>query len=218
MTLLRPYGVTKQLCELLDFMAFARMQIGDLKSAKSLIEQGLAHADMVEHPRNTLNLGNKRAEIAFAESEIDAALEYNESAIRNFAKRPYLPGLLMLQSNRTGYLVSARKLDQAWIVGREALLLSQMLGHVRLACCLTEHLAFAIALSGDTDNAARLAGYCEAYRQSVRYARDWTEMASWRDLLQQLATLSPMDQERFFAEGAAWNSDQVHSILLSLIP
>jgi predicted ATPase/DNA-binding winged helix-turn-helix (wHTH) protein len=217
MTLLRPYGVTKQLCELLDFMAFARMQIGDLKRAKSLIEQGLAHARTVEHPRNTLNLGNKRAEIAFAEGEIDAALEYNENAIRSFAKRPDLPGLLMLLSNRTGYLVSARKLDQVWIVGRQALLLSRTLGHVQLACCVTEHLALAIALGGDTDNAARLAGYCEAHRQSVRSARDWTEMTTWRDILQQLAVLSPIDQERLFAEGAAWNGDQVLSIMLSLI-
>jgi hypothetical protein len=44
MALLQPNGVTKQLCELLDFMAFARMQMGDLKGAKPLIEQGLARS------------------------------------------------------------------------------------------------------------------------------------------------------------------------------
>jgi tetratricopeptide (TPR) repeat protein len=218
MTLLQPHGVTKQLCELLDFMAFARMQIGDLKAARPLIEQGLALGRVLEFPRNTLNLSNKRAEIAFAEGEIDAALDYNEDAIRNFTRRSDLHGLLLLQSNRTGYLVSARKLGQAWIVGRDALLLSQTLGHAGLACCVIEHLALAIALGGDADNAARLAGYCGAYRRSTKYMRKTTEMTIWQDLVQQLVALSPAQRDRLFAEGAAWNGDQTYSIVLSLIP
>jgi predicted ATPase/DNA-binding winged helix-turn-helix (wHTH) protein len=219
MTLLQPHGVTKQLCQLLDFMAFARILMGDLKEAKPLIEQGLALGRMLEFPRNTLNLTNKRAEIAFAEGEIEAALEYNEDAIRSAAKRHDLDGLLLLRSNRIGYLVSARKLDQAWIVGREALLLAQTLGHGgALTVGVIEHLALAIALRGNGDNAARLAGYCEAYRQSIKYTRDPADTQIWRDLLQQLAVLSPTDQEQLFAEGAGWNSDQVVSIMLSLVP
>jgi hypothetical protein len=87
-----------------------------------------------------------------------------------------------------------------------------------LGVCVTEHLALAIAISGDTDNAARLAGYCETYRQSAKYVRDTTELTVWRDLLRQFAALSQTDRERLFAEGAAWNGDQTHSILLSLIP
>lgn len=218
MTLLQPYGVTKQLCELLDFMAFARMHIGDLKGAKPLVEQGLALGARLEFPRNNLNLSNKRAEIAFSEGEITAALDYNKDAIRHSTKRLDLNGMLILQSNRTGYLVTARAVDEAWIVGREALTLAKTLGHDELIVCITEHLALAIALTGDLDNAARLAGYCEAHRQSAKFAQDATDMAIWRDLIKQLAGLNLADRDALFAEGAAWNGDRAHSIVLGLIP
>ena len=72
-----------------------------------------------------------------------------------------------------------------------------------------ETVALATALRGADERAARLAGYVDAFYQSVNFVRGPTQQQTWDRLMSILREhLVHGDIERLVAEGAAWTEEQ----------
>jgi hypothetical protein len=107
--------------------------------------------------------------------------------------------------NLAGYFVALDRLEECRLIAREAIsiLCPQEPESTNVAQAV-EHLALALALSGDEERAARLEGYCAESFRTAGFGRTYTETTSHERLMKHLSgALAEADLERLLAAGAA---------------
>ena len=170
--LLQPLGVTKDLIQALDALAWMRINARNLDDAKTLIDQAIALGGSLDSPATQMNMLVKRAEIAFIEQDVDLAVRLSADAIEACRKTRYEGQLMIMLGNRVGYLVAARDPSAAWDAARQSLELARRLVSRTVMAGVVERLALGLALSDDLENAARLAGFGDAFYRSVQIGRE----------------------------------------------
>ena len=209
--LLRAVDAKKQLASLLASRAVARgLWAGDTVSARPLFEESLSLARTVGYRRLIETTSIHLAELDAAEGRLEVAVaraRESEAIHRQGGNERFLNVTL---ANLTGYLLELGDVASARVAGAEALRLARLHGDRFLFNAVAERLALAAASSGDARRAARIAGYCNAMYQLDSSARERIEQRTWLNLTKRLdALLTPTDKATLFAEGAAWEEEQV---------
>jgi tetratricopeptide (TPR) repeat protein len=215
--LLRPLGATKQLASVLASKALTRgFWANDTASARKLFGECLALAREVSYRRLIEATIVHQAEIEAIDGLYEAAIakaREAEAASRQSGNEYFL---FVTLGNLTGYLLAIGNVEAACNTGAEALRRARSNGDAYWISGVLERLALAAAIAGDTDRAARLAGYCDARHRSGDTPREQIEQRLWQMLMARLdVALGPVEKTTFMAEGGAWDEERAAAAALS---
>ena len=140
------------------------------------------------------------AEIEYARGNIERAITVaREAAEAQRQSAPYV-----IYCNLTGYLTAADRLDEARESAGRALSLLPVDNGTNLI--VIEHLALVAALEGDTERAARLAGFTSAALDEVGVIREYTERTGYERLRGLLADARSAEElTRLESEGRGYS-------------
>jgi tetratricopeptide (TPR) repeat protein len=187
----------------LESRAFLSQYQGDLDAAARAFEQLAKQLSGNERMRRAyaLNLG----EIEHERGNTGRAIELLRDVLPGARAENDPNALARYLANYAGYLVAAGDLPGASEAVREIIRdIAPNDPESPFIAGSLEHLALAIALSGNAPRAARLSGYADVATQKLGFMRGFTETTSHdrlHTLLQDL--LEPLEAERLLAEGAA---------------
>jgi predicted ATPase len=208
LSVLRRCGRTKRLATALLGAGAMRKDAGDLRCARALIEEALALCKALGDIRMNVACETQLAVIEFATGQTAEATDRAKRAVE-MARRH---GTLATEFTALHALAGCLILDDQIEPGRAAALrafeLSRALGNVGFHGSI-DLLALVLAVRGENDTSARLAGFADAYakrHQISRHAGD-TEIRS--RLLERLhCAMTPEACETAMAAGAAWSEQE----------
>ncbi|MBV8689221.1 MAG: AAA family ATPase, partial [Candidatus Eremiobacteraeota bacterium] len=196
--------------ELLEARAFVTQQIGgDLDAAAEAYEKLVTYygtlGDDSAPYRNALNL----AEVEHARGRTQRAVELLREVLPAILSGRDRRRAVMAQANLAGYLASLRDVSGASEAARAAIKLYPPAdAETPYVAMAFEHLALALALSGDVERAAVLEGFADAALRRAGYEREFTERKTYAELNGLLTEQLSVDSlARRTAEGAALSPD-----------
>jgi predicted ATPase/class 3 adenylate cyclase len=204
--------------ELLGTRSRLSMDRGDVETAARTCEQlrqehrSLGNSDREQ--TSALNL----AEIEYASGQTQRAIAIVREtlpAARANANQSVPANLL---SNLSGYLAAANDFSGALAAAREAIRIYAARDRdIALVAVAIEHLALAIALSGDCEPAATLEGYADAAFARYGFLREFNETTT-HDRLSELLheRLASDELARLTAKGAALTPEDAVALALNL--
>ena len=208
LSVLRRCGRTKSLGEALLYGGCCREDAGDLEAARVLVEEGLALSKALGDVRGHDNCEAQLAAIAFAANRMAEAISRASRALE--ASRQH--GTLATEFLAQHYLAAFLILDDQIEPGRTAALgafeLSRALGNVDFPRAI-DQLALVLAVRGETDTAARLAGFADAYADRHQLTPYVTAIAIRSRLVAHLHSAMSLDDcQTAMAVGAAWSEHE----------
>jgi hypothetical protein len=210
LSVLRRCGRTKRLAHALLSAGNSCLSAGDLQAARALVEEALALSkalgDVSVH--DTCQL----AAIAFAAGQMAEAIDRANRA----AKASRRHGTLTVEFLAQYYLAAFLILDDQIEPGRTAALrafeLSRALGNAGLQGSI-DQLALVLAVHGETDTAARLAGFADGYADQRQVSRFSIGTAVRSQLVEHLhCAMSPEECQAAMAAGAAWTEQEAFAV------
>ena len=206
---LRPLGRTKVLAGLLNVQGGTHHRRGDIEASRRCYAESIAISreldDFPGYAAPSFNL----VDDAFNAGQVEVAIAQASELLEQCREHRGL-GLLGLMMFYVGdYLLAANRLDEGRAMGVEGIHLNRSLGRSAPVNACIETVALAIALRGNRERAARLAGYVDAFYRKVSFVRGPTQQRTWDRLTATLRETSPSDGvERLMAEGAALSEEQ----------
>jgi predicted ATPase len=205
---LRQCGRTKQLAIALLATGAIRMDAGDLHVARALIEEALALFKALGDVRMHDTCEAQLATIAFEAGDIVEAIARAKRAAEVSSRH----GTLQAEFLALFFLAGLLILDDQIELGRDAALkafeLSRALGNADLPGSI-EQLALVLAVRGETDLAARLAGFADHYADQHQLNRFEIAGAIRTRLVERLhSAMSPDECQTAMAAGAAWTEEK----------
>jgi predicted ATPase/class 3 adenylate cyclase len=190
--------------QLLESQSVVSAVRGDLDSAARALEQLLREyrdlGDQALEFAMSLNL----AELEHERGRTPRAIAIVDEALPALRSNPDRNGVVQMFANLAGYRAAVDDLPGACAAAREAI--AEFAGRetgVAFVPVAVEHLALALALSGELARAAMLAGYAEGAIVRHGYEREFTERTSHNRLVAVLRErLAPAELERAFTDGA----------------
>jgi predicted ATPase/class 3 adenylate cyclase len=209
LSVLRPCGRTKLLAEVLGHSGQARNIAGDSKAARVLTEEALALSKALSNVELQAGLESQLAKIIASDGgPMAEAIDYARRAIETSRGHSTL-GFDFMALHRLAALLI---LDDQIEPGRDAALrafeLSRALGNAGLPGSFYE-LALVLAVRGETNTAARLAGFADRY--AAQHQLGGFEVATWMRsrLVERLhGSMSPEACQTAMAAGAAWSEQE----------
>ena len=207
LSVLRRCGRTKWLTTALLGAGVLRKDAGDLRAARALVEEALALSKALGHVRMHVACETQLAAIAFAAGQTAEAIGCARQAAETSRQR----GTLATEFTALHFLAAFLILDDQIEPGRAAALrafeLSRALGNVGLQGSI-DQLALVLAVRGETDTAARLAGFADAYTSQYQ-GRSNVAIAIRSKLVERLhCAMSPEACQAAMAAGAAWSEQE----------
>jgi predicted ATPase/class 3 adenylate cyclase len=208
LSVLRRCGPTKRLATALLNAGSSRLSAGDLQAARALLEEALSLSKALGDLRVHDNCEVQLAAIAFAANRMAEAIDRARRALEASRRR----GTLTVEFLAQHYLAAFLILDDQIGPGRAAALrafeLSRALGNVGLPGSIYQ-LALVLAVHGETDTAARLAGFADGYADQHQLSRFGTAIAIRSRLVERLqSAMRPDECQTAMAAGAAWSEQE----------
>ncbi len=208
LSVLRPCGRTKGLAAALLVAGVSRRHAGDLQAARALFEEALALTEVLGDVRATDNCEVHLAAITFLAGQraeaIDRLRRAVEASCRHGTLTVEFAGLQWLAA----FLIFDGQIEPGRAAALRAFELSRALGNVGLPASIYL-LAIVLAAHGETDTAARLAGFADGYADQHQLNRYGTYRAIRSKLLERLrSAMSPEECQTAMAAGAAWSEQE----------
>jgi tetratricopeptide (TPR) repeat protein len=207
-SVLRPRGRTKLLAYALMVAGGSRLSAGDSKAARALFEEASALSKAVGDVRTHNACETHLATIAFLAGQIAEAIDRARRAAEASRRHGTLTAEFLAVSRAAAFLM----LDGQIEAGRGAALrdfeLARAFGNAGLARSIHQ-LALVLAARGDTDTAARLAGFADAYTDPHQAGRSSMAIAIRSRLVERLhCAMTPEECQAAMAAGAAWSEQE----------
>ena len=158
------------------------------------------------------------AEIAYANDELEEALELGQRALTAVRGMEHSSNLAEALMNLTAYLIAAARFEEARIHAREALTLTLESQNEVYTAITLQHLAATAALQPARDRvflrehqvrAAQLLGYVDATLARTKYQRGGAERREHDEIVQALkAGLGANRYRGLMASGGMWSEDE----------
>jgi ATP/maltotriose-dependent transcriptional regulator MalT len=184
------------------------MDAGDLQVARGLLEEALALFKALGDVRLRDICEAQLATIAFEDGQMAEAI----TRARRAAEASRRHGTLQAEFLAMHFLAGLLILDNQIGLGRASALrafeLSRALGNADLPGSIYQ-LALVLAVHGETDTAARLAGFADGYADQHQLGRFEIAVAIRSRLIERLqSAMSPEDCQTTMAAGAAWSEQE----------
>jgi predicted ATPase/class 3 adenylate cyclase len=206
---LRRCGRTKRLAIALRNAAGTRRNAGDWKAARALVEEALALSEALGDVLLHASCEAELAKSAFAAGQTAEAIDRARRAVEVSRRHGILSVEFTALHALAGFLILDDQLEPGRAAARRAFELSRALGNLDLLGSI-ERLALVLAVHGETDAAARLAGFADGWadqHQLSRYSRiDNAIRSRLVDCLQ--SAMSPEECQAAMATGAAWSEQE----------
>ncbi len=171
-------------------------------------EEALALSKALGDVRLQNSCENSLAATAFAAGRVAEAIDRARRAVA----APHRNGIVTIEfialHQLAGYLILDDQIESGRAAALRALELSRALGNVALPNSIYQ-LALVLAVRGETDTAARLAGFADGYADEHQLSRSGTAIAIRSRLIERLhSAMSPDECQTAMAEGADWSEQE----------
>jgi len=207
-SVLRRCGRTKRLAWALLGAASVRTLAGDSQAARPLVEEALALSKALGHLRLNDLCEAYLGIIAFVSGQMAEAIDQARRAVDASGRHGNLTGEFFAFSHLAAFLILDDQIDPGRAAALRTFELSRALGNAGLSHSIYQ-IALVLAVHGQTDSAARLAGFADAYADQHQLSR--LEIATWMrsKLLERLhCIMSPTECKAAMAAGAAWSEQE----------
>ena len=181
---------------------------GDLKAARALVEEALALSKALGDVRMHDACEAQLAAIEFAAGQMAEAIDRARRAVETSRRHGTLAAEFMALHWLAGLLILDDQIEPGRAAALRAFELSRALGNVGLPGSI-DQLALVLAVHGETDTAARLAGFADGYADQHQLGRSDIAIAIRSRLVERLhCAMSPDECQTAMAAGAAWSEQE----------
>jgi tetratricopeptide (TPR) repeat protein len=207
LSVLRRCGRTKWLAIALVNAGSARRNVGDWKAARALVEEALALCRAIGDVRVHDHCEAQLAAIAFEAGQIAEAIDRARRVVESSRRHGSLSAEFLALHWLAGFLILDDQIEPGRAPARRAFELSRALG-VDLPGSI-DRLALVLAVHGQTDTAARLAGFADGYADQHQLTRFGLGIAIRSKLVERLhRAMGPDERQVAMAAGAAWSEQE----------
>ena len=185
-----------------------RNDAGDLKAARPLVEEALALSKALGDVRVHDFCEAQLAIIAFRAGQMAEAIDRARRAVETSRLHGTLTAEFMALHRLAGFLILDDQIEPGRAAALRAFELSRALGNAGLPGSI-DQLALVLAVHGETDTAARLAGFADGYADQHQLSRGHIATAIRSRLVERLhSAMSPEECQTAMAAGAAWSEQE----------
>ena len=189
-----------------------RKDAGDLQAARALVEEALALSKALGDVRLHDSCEAQLAIIAFAAGQMAEAIDRARRAVEASRRHGTLTAEFMALHWLAGFLILDDQIEPGRAAALRAFELSRALGNVDLPGSI-DQLALVLAVHGETDTAARLAGFADGYADQHQLSRFGIGIAIRSRLVERLhCAMSPDECQTAMAAGAAWSEQEAIAV------
>jgi tetratricopeptide (TPR) repeat protein len=208
LSVLRQCGRTKLLAYALYIAGSIRRDAGDLKAAQALTEEALALSKALGDVRLHDIWELQLAIIAFSGGQMAEAIEIARRVVETSCRHGTLTAELMALHWLAALLLLDNRIEPGHAATLRAFELSHAFGHVALPGLIYQ-FALVLAVHGETDTAARLAGFADGYVDRQQLSSSGIDTAIRGRLIDRLySAMSPKECQTTMAAGAAWSEQE----------
>jgi predicted ATPase/class 3 adenylate cyclase len=211
LSVLRRCGRTKRLASALLGAGHVRKDARDLKAARPLIEEALAISNALGDIRTLVACETQVAVIEFAVGQTAQAIDRARRAVE-MSHRGTLATEFTALLPLAAFLIFDGQTEPGRAAAIRSFELSRALGNVGFHSSI-ELLALFLAGRGETDTAARLAGFAESYSNRHQISPAADNVAIRSRLVQRLhSAMRPEECHTAMAAGAAWSEQEAVAV------
>jgi predicted ATPase/DNA-binding winged helix-turn-helix (wHTH) protein len=203
LSVLRRCGRTKWLAAALQSAGSIRRDAGDLQAAQALTEEALALSRELGDVRA---LGAWEAQLAlnaFAAGRVAEAIDRARRAVETSRRHGTLTAEFLALQWLAAFLIFDDQIEPGRAAALKAFELSRALGNVAFPSLIYQ-LALVLAAYGETETAARLAGFADGYADQHQLTPTGTVIALRSRLVERLhSAMSPDECQTAMAAGTA---------------
>ena len=179
-----------------------------MKAARALVEEALALSKALGDVRLHDHCEAQLAVIAFAAGQMAEAIDRARRAVEASRRHGTLTAEFLALHRLAGFLILDDQIEPGRAAALRAFELSRALGNVDLPGSIYQ-LALVLAVHGETDTAARLAGFADGYADQHQLSRFGLDIAIRSRLVERLhGAMSPDECQTAMAAGAAWSEQE----------
>jgi predicted ATPase/class 3 adenylate cyclase len=214
----RALGVHSVIGDVLQSLALARGQVGDVAAARPLFAEALAMFRSVGAERAVSHLAGNLAEVEFHAGNTVDALRLENEALATYHSFNHTLGAAIALCNIAAYLTALERYDEARISGRDSLVAARDAQWEAGGTWALQHLAAIAARRppddaehgrDDRQRAARLLGYVDARLAALEALREYTEQQEYDAMILALRDALGADEcAKLMNEGSTWCEDQ----------
>jgi predicted ATPase/DNA-binding winged helix-turn-helix (wHTH) protein len=207
-SVLRRCGRTKRLAFALLGASSVRTLAGDSKAARPLVEEALALSKALGDVRLDDLCEAHLGITAFVAGQMAEAIDQARRAVDASGRHGNLTGEFIALYQLAAFLILDGQIDPGRTAALRAFELSRALGNVGLSHSIYQ-IALVLAVHGETDTAARLTGFADAYADRHQLRRGHTAAPIRRRLVECLhGTMNPDECKAAMAAGASWSEQE----------
>jgi tetratricopeptide (TPR) repeat protein len=208
LSVLRPSGRTKLLAYALMVAGGVRRNAEDLDAARALVEEALALSKAVGDVRTHNACQAHLAVFAFLAGQAAEAIDRAGRAAEASRRHGTLTAEFLAQYYLAAFLILDDQIEPGRTAALRAFELSRAFGNVGLHRTI-DQLALVLTVHGQTDTAARLAGFANGYTDPYQLSRSSMVIAVRNRLAERLhQAMSPEECQAAMAAGAAWSEQE----------
>ena len=209
LSVLRLSGRTKLLAYALMIAGGgSRRSGGDLHAARALVEEALALSQAVGDVRTHDACEAHLATIAFLAGRMAEAIDRARRAAEASRRHGTLTAEFLAVDRAAAFLILDGQIEPGRAVALRAFELARVFGNAGLARSIYQ-LALVRALCGETDTAARLAGFADNCSDPHQASRSSMVIAIRNRLVERLhCAMRPEECQAAMAAGAAWSEQE----------
>src|SRR5271166_5682948 len=212
LSILRRCGRTKRLAQALLAAGGSRGHARDFKAARALVEEALALSKALGDIRLQDGCEAQLAVYAFIAGQMAEAIDRARQAAAASCRHGTLTAEFIALHWLAAFLILDDQIEPGRAAAFRAFELSRALGNVGLPDSI-DQLALVRAVHGETDIAARLAGFADGYADRHQLSRQGIATAIRRRLVQRLnCAMSPEECQTAMAAGAAWSEQEAVAV------
>jgi predicted ATPase/class 3 adenylate cyclase len=208
LSVLRRYGRTKRLAQALLNAGGSRGHARDFKAARALVGEALTLSKALGDVRLQDGCEAQLAVYAFTAGQTAEAIDRAREVAAASRRHGTLTAEFIALHWLAAFLILDGQTDLGRAVALRAFELSHALGNVRLPDSI-DQLALVLAVHGETDVAARLAGFADGYADRHQLGRHGMTTAIRNRLVERLhRAMGPDECQAAMAAGAAWSEQE----------
>jgi tetratricopeptide (TPR) repeat protein len=215
--LLRETGNKKQLARVLSWWSIIHFIRRNSDAARKGFSEALAIARSLDDEVLMATVLGNLAELAFAEGDVDKAINTHDEALALRLKTKNPNGIANAYCNLEAYWLARNDAGKVREYGHKAIYWGREAQTTLLIAYALQHIAVVGAQEGRAHNAALLLGYVDEAIRKAEFAREPTEKWSYEKLMAALQKhLNEEEIKALVVEGAGWSEDQAVAEALSI--
>jgi predicted ATPase/DNA-binding winged helix-turn-helix (wHTH) protein len=212
LSVLRRCGRTKRLALALLYAGISRLSGGELQAARALFAEALALSKALGDVRVYDNCEAQFAAIAFRVGQLAEAIGLAKRAVEACRLHGNLTTGFVALHWLAAFLILDDQIEPGRAAALKAFELSRVLGNVDLPGSI-DQLALVLTVQGETDTAARLAGFADGYAHQHQLSPFGIAVAIRSKLVERLhSAMSPEELQTAMAAGAAWSEQEAIAV------